>query len=126
MAVNLVYPELSYKLVGLAYKTFNDLGYGYPEKYYQLAYEENLKREKINFEREKFISLQYLDKKIGKYFLDFIVEGKIVVELKIRAKIGYTDIKQVVGYLRATGCQLAILIYLTRDGVKYRRVVNLN
>jgi GxxExxY protein len=50
--------------------------------------------------------------------------GKIVVELKVRPRLGYTHIKQVMDYLKTIGCKLAILIYFTRDGVKYRRVIN--
>ena len=49
---------------------------------------------------------------------------KIIVELKIRPRIGYTHIKQDFSYLRTTGYKLAILIYFTREGVKYRRVLN--
>lgn len=67
-----IYPELSYKLVGIAFKIFNDVGFGMPEKFYQLAFVKELESEKLTYEREK----------------------------------------------------LAIIIYFTRDGVKYKRVLN--
>lgn len=123
--VGLVYPELSYKLVGSAFKVFNDLGYGLPERHYQQAFGELLKRQNLPFRKEQPVSLEYLGEAIGKYFLDFVVDDKIVIELKVKPKMGYIHIKQVVGYLRSTGYKLAILIYFTRDGIKYRRVVNL-
>ena len=126
MKVELAYPELSYKLVGLAFKVFNDLGYGRPEKFYQRAYGKLLEIEKISFKKEQLIPLIYQNSLIGKYFLDFVVDEKVVIELKTRPNIGYTHIKQVVGYLKSGGYGLAILIYFTRDGVKYRRIVNLN
>ncbi len=72
------------------------------------------------------LKLAYQDKEIGKYFLDFVVDNKIVIEFKVRPGIGYSHIKQVMSYLKSSGYKLAILIYFTRDGVKYRGVVNMN
>lgn len=120
----LIYPELSYRIIGLTFKVFNDTGYGMNEKYYQKALAIALEKERINFKREQFVQLVYQDKKVGSYFLDFVVDGKIVVELKTRHRLGYIHVKQVVGYLKTTGHKLAILIYFTHDGVKYRRIVN--
>ncbi|PIU99379.1 GxxExxY protein [Candidatus Wolfebacteria bacterium CG03_land_8_20_14_0_80_36_15] len=119
-----IYLELSYKIIGLAFRVFNELGYGMNEKHYQKAFVKELEQEGINFEREKPVIINYKDKTIGKYFLDFVIDNKIIVELKIRPRIGYTHIKQVFSYLRTTGYKLAILIYFTREGVKYRRVLN--
>jgi len=42
-------PELSYKIVGIAYKVFKELGFGYQEKYYQRAYELELAKDKISY-----------------------------------------------------------------------------
>jgi len=119
-----IYLELSYKIIGLAFRVFNELGYGMNEKHYQKAFVKELEQEGINFEREKPVIINYKDKTIGKYFLDFVIDNKIIVELKIRPRIGYTHIKQVFSYLSTTGYKLAILIYFTREGVKYRRVLN--
>ena len=119
-----IYLELSYKIIGLAFRVFNELGYGMNEKHYQKAFVKELEQEGINFEREKPVIINYKDKTIGKYFLDFVIDNKIIVELKIRPRIGYTHIKQVFSYLRTTGYKLAILIYFTREGAKYRRVLN--
>jgi len=43
----LVYPELSYKIIGSIFEVFNNLGYGYQEKYYQKAIAKELKRLEI-------------------------------------------------------------------------------
>ena len=74
----------------------------------------------LQFQKEQLMPLVYKGKTIGKYFLDFIVEEKIVVELKVRPRLGYIHITQVMNYLRNGNYKLAILIYFTRDGVKYR------
>ena len=119
-----IYPELSYNLVGAAFNIFNTAGYGMSEYFYQKAFAAELEQNKINFEKEKFVRVDYGNQNIGKFFLDCVVDNKIVVELKVRPKIGYVHIKQVTNYLKSTGYKLAILIYFTRDGVKYRRIIN--
>jgi GxxExxY protein len=120
----IIYPELSYNLIGIAFKVYNQLGYGYQEKYYQRAYEYELKKERVQFEKEKVVKINYDGKCIGRYFLDFIVENKIVVELKIASEFKYKYIRQVLEYLTETKVKLAILIYFTKEGVRYRRIVN--
>jgi len=121
---DLIYPELSYKLIGTAFKVFNDTGYGMNEKFYQKIFAKELESENLNFDKEKLIKINYQGEEVGRYFLDFIVDNKIVVELKVRPRFGYVHVKQVMDYLKTTGYKLAILIYFTRDGVKYRRVIN--
>ena len=56
--------------------------------------------------------------------MDFVVDNKLVVELKVRPRLGYIHIKQVMNYLKVTGYKLALLIYFTKEGVKYRRIIN--
>jgi len=121
---NLVYPELSYKLIGAAFKAFNNAGYGMSEKFYQKVFARELECENLNFDKEKLIKINYQGEEVGRYFLDFIVDNKIVVELKVRPRLGYVHVKQVMDYLKTTGYKLAILIYFTRDGIKCRRIVN--
>ena len=119
-----IYPELSYKIVGATFKVFNTCGYGHSEKYYQSAFAKELKQEEVQFKREHRVKVQYAGRTIGNYFLDFTVNHQVVVELKARARLGYIHVKQVMDYLRSTGYKLTPLIYFTRSGVKYRRIVN--
>jgi GxxExxY protein len=121
-----IYKDLSHKLVGAAFKVYNNTGFGKPEKFIQAAYAEELKNLNLNFERELYLNLKYSGKTLTKHFTDFRVENKVIVELKVRPHLGYVHIKQVQPYLIATGDRLAIIIYFTRDGVKFRRVLNPN
>lgn len=120
----LIYPELSYKVVGILYDVYNQLGSSYQEKYYQRAVEKALQDEGISFQREKFVPLEFKDKRIGKHFVDFVIEDKIVLELKKTNKILLKDVKQVLMYLRSTGLPLGIVVAITRDKLVYRRVLN--
>lgn len=121
-----VFPDLSYKIIGATFKVFNYLGWGFSEKHYQRALEKEFSDTNIDYKREVHIPLNYSNFKIGHYFADFLIEDKIILELKVVPKLGYSNVKQVLGYLMSCGIKLGILIYFTKDGVKYRRVLNPN
>jgi GxxExxY protein len=121
-----IYKELSHKIVGAAFEVYNTVGFGMPEKYIQAAYAEELKAQGLKFEREFYLNLKYHDKTLTKHYADFKVEEKVIVELKTRPHLGYVHIKQVEAYLIASGCKLAIILYFTKDGVKFRRVLSPN
>jgi len=120
----IIYKELSYDVMACAFKVFKELGFGYREKYYQRALAEELKIAKIKFATELPIKLYYGGKIIGKYIVDFFIEDKIILEIKI-AKDFYTkDIKQLLSYLKAHNLRLGILIIVTKDGMKFKRIAN--
>jgi GxxExxY protein len=121
----LVYPELSYKIVGLAMEVHNKLGNIYQEKHYQKVFEEKLKRIPIEYEKEKQITVRTDDDcEIGEFFTDFIIEDKILLEFKYKNFIHYGDIKQVLRYLDATGLKLGIILNFKLNKLQYRRVIN--
>ncbi|PIR73082.1 MAG: GxxExxY protein [Candidatus Nealsonbacteria bacterium CG10_big_fil_rev_8_21_14_0_10_36_23] len=123
---DLVYPELSYKIIGILFEVYNTLGHGYQEIYYQRAVSSALKKEKFNFKEQVSIPLKYLDKRIGNYFLDFLIEDKIVLEIKRGDRFSRKDIEQIYGYLRAKKLQLGLLVNFTNHGVKFKRILNIN
>lgn len=120
---DILYPELSYSILGSSFEVYNELGWGHKEIVYQRALETVFKKRNISFEREKYVPLSFQGNSVGKTFLDFIVEGKVIVELKVMPQMGYTHINQVVGYLAGTNLKLAILLYFLKNGVRYRRVL---
>ncbi len=121
---NLVLPELSYTVVGAGFAVFNELGWGFSERQYQQSLAKELADAGIKFKREVYIPFRYKNVNIGRYFADFIVEEKILLELKVVSQFGYVHAKQVSGYLKNARLRLGILLYFTREGVKYRRIVN--
>lgn len=121
---NILYPELSYQIVGIAYKVYNTLGFGHQEKYYQKAFEQELNMSATPYERERYVQVEYSGVPIGKYFLDFIIRDKVIVELKVGNVSWRVPIKQVLGYLRTVNAQLAIIIVFTQSGVLYKRIIN--
>lgn len=79
---DLLYPELSFKLIGCAFEVYNELGPGHLEKFYQKAFVVALEKKKIAFKEQFYAPLFFQGQIIGKNFFDFLVENIIVVELK--------------------------------------------
>jgi len=91
----IIYKDLSYKIMGMAFKIFNELNYGMKEKYYQRAIASALKGSRLDFEREVCVPLEYRHESIGRYFLDFLVDGKIILEIKCGENFPCSNIKQI-------------------------------
>ena len=120
-----IYKELSYKIIGLTYEVFNELGLGYQEKHYQKAMESIFVKNNIKFKSQCPYKIIFEDKAIGRYFMDFVVDDKIVLELKINNHFSSQSIKQLDYYLKATNLKLGILIIFTKDGIKFKRILNI-
>ena len=120
----LIYPLLSYKIVGILFKVHTQLGGNYQEKYYQKAVEVELRKKNIPFKREISVDLSYDNNRIGKYFLDFLLEENIILELKTKPFITSEDYRQVKSYLHAKKLKLGILANFRGQKLVYKRVLN--
>jgi GxxExxY protein len=123
---DLVYPELSFKLIGCAYELFNQIGFGHLEKIYQKGYSVLLKKENILFKEQVYCPIKIGDEVIGKLFFDLLVDEKVIIELKKDGKFSKQHIDQVNQYLKASKLKLALLINFTQKGVVFKRLVNIN
>ena len=119
----IVEPKLSYEVMSVLFKVHNKLGNRLQEKHYQKAIEEELKSRNIQFEKEKRVDILYEGKKIGTYFLDFVVEKKIVVETKTIPKVTKLDSDQLMSYLRQLQVKLGIIANFRTQRLAYRRVI---
>lgn len=112
------------KIIALIFKVHNQLGSGYQEKYYQRALASELSTAGYHFAQELPYPIEYNGKKIGRYRVDFLIEDKLVVELK-RARAVYTKhFSQVLGYLKHSGVNLALLACFGENRVLIKRVIH--
>jgi len=123
---DLIYPELCYQIIGILFEIWTELGHGHKEKIYQKAITKELKNLGLKFKEQLPTKICYKDEPVGIYYFDFLVENKIVLEIKVRNYFSTKDIKQLYSYLRAKKLKLGIIAHFTRTGVKFKRVINLN
>lgn len=125
MKNGLIYPELSYSIMGIVFDVFNHLGPGYKEKYYHNALSIAFTRKGINYETELYSPIKYQGLIVGKQYLDFLIEKKIVLEIKVGNEFRKSFIEQILSYLKSTNLQLGILINFTKIGIKSKRILNI-
>ena len=123
---DILYPDLSYRIIGVVFNVYNELGYGYQEKIYQRSIGEGLKTANISFEEQVPFNIKFKDNKIGSYFLDFLIEDKIILEVKKDDRFSKSNIEQLSAYLKASNLKLGILVNFTKRGLLFKRVVNIN
>ena len=124
MKKELIYPELSYIMMGILFEVHNKLGTKYQEKHYQRAIEIKLKELKISYQKEAKVVINFGKEKIGKLFVDFVVDNKIVLEIKKIPKITEDHIKQVLRYLNTLNLKLGIIANFQHQKLEYIRVLN--
>jgi len=110
--------------MGILFEVHNKLGTKYQEKHYQKAVEIKLKELGILYQREAQLVVKFGTEDLGEFFADFIVDGKILLELKKIWKITADDIKQVLRYLKAAELKLDIIVNFRHKRLEYRRVLN--
>ena len=125
MGKELIYPKLSYEIVGILYDVFNKVGAGHKERYYQNALLIAFKNNNLDYKEQVPVALRYDNQKIGQYYLDFLIEDKIILEIKSDNIFRKPNIEQIYSYLKSTGLKLGIIANFTRDGVKFKRIVNI-
>lgn len=119
---DLLYKELSGKIISAAYKVYNTLGSGFLEKVYENALIHELNKQGIKAESQLPISVYYEDKIVGEYFADILVENKIIVELKAVTELTKAHEVQLINYLKATDKKLGLLINFG-DTITVRRKI---
>ena len=119
----LLYKELSYAIVGAAMEVHRILGPGFLEAVYQAALAHELTLRGIRFEQFKKLPVYYKGVLVGDYEADFVVEDKIILELKAVSAFHPKHEAQALNYLAATGFRLAILLNFGADSLQHQRVV---
>lgn len=119
-----LYPEFSYKINGILFKVKKDLGHCKNEKQYCDAIEKELKRAELEYEREKILEPSFENEKRGRNKVDFLIEEKIILEVKAKPYITKPDYYQVRRYLEALGKKLAIIVNMRRYYINPKRVLN--
>lgn len=119
-----LYKEITYKIIGCAMEVHKTLGNGFQEVIYQRALALEFKDKMIKFRREVEMPIYYKKENIGSRRVDFLVEDKIMVELKAITELGDAHLAQALNYLEAYKLDIGLLINFGSTSLQYKRVIN--
>jgi len=116
--------EITEKIIGAAFRVHSTLGNGFQEVIYQRALELEFKVMNLEFFREFEMPIYYLDQHIGTRRVDFLVEGKISVELKAVIKLEDVHLAQAINYLEAYNLEIGLLLNFGSKRMEFHRLTN--
>lgn len=115
---------LTSKIIKACYQVHNQLGPGFNERIYANALKIELERLELRFNSEKEFSIRYEDRHIGKFRVDFLVEDKVIVEIKaLEGKVPKIFESQVISYLKASGLEVGLLVNFGNRKCQVRRLM---
>ena len=118
-----LYSELTEKIIGLCLDVHRNLGPGFPEKVYHKALELVFSKNDFDYDSEKEFNVMFLNKLVGKFRVDFVINKKVIVEIKaITGDLPEVFKAQVISYLKASGLEVGILINFGNDKLNVKRL----
>ncbi len=123
---NYKYSDLTEKIIGSAMKVHSFLGNGFPEVIYQRSLVIELEKSGIRFKRELEQNIYYDNVKVGKRIVDFLIEDKVLVELKALGEISENHYSQILNYLKAYKLEIGLLINFGAKSLQFKRFLNSN
>ena len=121
----LKYKDITEKVIGAAFEVHKFLGNGFQEVIYQRALAWEMSQVNLTFNREieQDIFYKELRKPIGTRRADFVVEGKVLVEIKAIKELEDVHLAQVLNYLKAYRLEVGLLINFGGKSLKFKRLV---
>ncbi len=121
---DIIYPEESYKIIGICMEIHRILGKGLSEIVYKDALEYEFKCNRISYSRENRFDVFYKDIILNhSYVADFVAYEKILLEIKAIDKLNEIHKKQTLNYLGISKLHLGLLINFGEPSLKYERVL---
>lgn len=106
----LKHSEITGKIIKTFYKVYNILGYGFAEKVYENSMFLELSKLGFKVEQQKPINVFYMEKLVGEYFSDLVIEDCVIIELKANESLSSANEAQLLNYLKATKIEVGLLL----------------
>lgn len=121
--VDYIYKDLTYKIIGAIYNVHRELGSVHKEIIYHKAIAIEFSEKEIPFVEEKPIDVKYKGKEIGVYKPDFIIDDKVILEVKVAPAITKAMRDQVYYYVKGTKYKLVLLANFGTSKVGIKRLI---
>ena len=122
---DLKYKDITERIIGASFEVHKFLGNGFPEVIYQRALALEFSKARLSFKREIKQEIFYKEsvEPIGTRRADFVVEGKVLVEIKAMIELTDVHLAQVLNYLKAYKMEVALLINFGSKSLTFKRLV---
>ena len=115
--------ELTAKIIGCAIEVHKGLGCGFQEVIYQRALEHEFTLQKVKYAREVDMPIFYKDKHLGTRRVDFLIEGKVLLEIKAVVKLEKVHLAQAKNYLEAYKIEVGLLLNFGSINLDIKRLM---
>lgn len=119
----LIFADLTYKVRGAIFEVYNTLGYGHKEEVYQKSLAKEFERRQIPFKKETNLQVKYKNEKVGNYRPDFVIDNKMIIELKAVEFMPKSYEEQLIHYLKTTNYKVGLLINFGQPRLVIRRLI---
>jgi GxxExxY protein len=118
-----LYKDLTYKIIGIAFEIHKELGPVHKEIVYHNALIKEFKLTHIPYFSEKTLSVTYKNSVVGSYKPDFIIDNKVILEIKAMSFLPKSSETQLTYYLKGTGYKIGLLLNFGAKHLEVRRRV---
>jgi len=119
--VELLHKDLTYAIIGAAMEVHRVLGAGFVESVYEAALAHEFELRGISYQRQARLRVDYKEVVAGEFRADFLVDDKVVVELKAIKTLTNGDEAQLLNYLKATGYRVGLLLNFGATSLEHKR-----
>src|SRR3989338_1054718 len=117
----ILYEQLTYQIIGIAQNIHRELGPVHKEIVYQRALDEELKSSQMQFDREIALPISYKGKKVGIYRTDFLIDNKVIVEIKALEFLPQNTLTKLSYYLKGTDYRVGLLLNFGTQSLQVKR-----
>jgi GxxExxY protein len=117
--------DITQKIIGASFEVHKFLGNGFQEVIYQRALAYEMRTAGLEFAREieQEIFYKELQEPIGTRRADFVVEGKVLVEIKAIIQLEDVHMAQALNYLKAYKLEVGLLINFGAKSMEFKRLI---
>nr|WP_132014099.1 GxxExxY protein [Hydrogenispora ethanolica] len=119
----MIHDTLTHQIIGCAMRVHSKLGNGFTEAVYQRCMVIEFRKAGLAFEKEREQTIYYDDVEVGTRRVDFLVEGKVLVELKAIARLEEVHLAQALNYLEAFKLGTGLLINFGAKSLEFKRLI---
>jgi GxxExxY protein len=122
---DILYKDESYRIIGACMEVYNEMGSGFLEAVYQECLEYEFADRKIPFISQAQLMLRFKQRTLRSVYVpDFVIDSKIIVEIKGVSDLNDKFRAQMLNYLKATNLRLGLLVnFGQHEKLQYERIV---